>query len=110
MWEKRTLIGACQVDEKELVVYGHTNGHNRTIILRMDDKEQNFQLSSVTISKEVPTLAGFKNAAVISSKNDLHIFDQNYDLWRYQRDWQTILKVDLSTHGLKFDRKKAPAN
>ena len=78
--------------------------------LRMDDKEQNFQLSSVTISKEVPTLAGFKNAAVISSKNDLHIFDQNYDLWRYQRDWQTILKVDLSTHGLKFDRKKAPAN
>ncbi len=65
------------------MVYGSSNNQNRTFILRLDDKDMAFHISSVAISKDVPNVQGFKFAAVVNSKGALHTFDKDYQLWRY---------------------------
>ena len=70
-----------------MVVYGNNNKQNRTFILGMEEKDSDFHISSIAISRDVPNLQGFKQAVVVNNKGCLHTFDRDYNLWRYQRDW-----------------------
>lgn len=87
------------MDEKELVVYGKKNNQNRTFILRMEEKETHFHISSVAISREVPDIKGYRTPVVVNSKGCLYLFDNEYHLWRYQRDWQCLIKQDVMKSG-----------
>ena len=100
-WDKKAFIGAIQVDEKELIVYGYhpapdekkEKQQNKTLLLKMEETE--FHVSSLMFSREIPILKAFKFPSIINSKGALFTFDHDYHLWRFQRDWQCIVKEDL---------------